>query len=252
MNLTFTGHGALILGGTCELAVHLAKKMLESGLHPILTFRDEAGLDRVTSRLEPWTGRYDTIYIDLDQPESVDIAFSKTEKEVDYLVDFAHDHLESLIGFANGKKVERYFASNISARARLLKQAAREFLKKGCGRLVYVSSAAVERANPGQGFYAASKLASEALYRNLGLELGDHGITTVSLRLGYVDAGRGKAYLARPERKKESASRGGTPALTTETVVETILFYLSDSAAGFNATEVRIDKGYGAAKREML
>ena len=247
MNLTFTGHRVLILGGTCELAIHLAKKMLESNLHPVLTFRDEAGLDRISVPLKPFTGQYDTLYVDLAEPESIDAAFSKVE-DVDHLVDFAHGRLESLIGSSNVQKVEEYLATNISSRARLLKRAARGFLKRGHGRLVYISSAAVERANPGQGFYAASKLASEALYRNLGLELINHGITTVSLRLGYVDAGRGKTYLDESGRKAHTASRPLSTSLTVESVTATILFYLSDSAVGFNAAEIRIDKGRAASK----
>jgi 3-oxoacyl-[acyl-carrier protein] reductase len=110
-----------------------------------------------------------------------------------------------------------------------------------------VSSSAAYRPNPGQGFYAASKLASEALYRNLGLELGEHGVTAVILRPGYIDAGRGKKYMQ---------GKGGDilrmvpikRVLNTAEVAETILFLLSDSAAGFNATEISLDGGLTAGK----
>ncbi len=37
-------------------------------------------------------------------------------------------------------------------------------------------------------------------------------------------------------------------ALTAEEVSETILFYLSDSASGFNATEISLDGGLTAGK----
>jgi len=115
------------------------------------------------------------------------------------------------------------------------------------GRLIYVSSSAASKPNPGQGFYAAAKLASEALYRNLGLELGGRGITTVTLRPGYIGEGRGRVFL---ETFGEKAL-GKVPmnrALTAEDVSETILFYLSDSASGFNATEISIDGGLTAGK----
>ena len=107
-------------------------------------------------------------------------------------------------------------------------------------------SAAV-RPNPGQGFYAAAKVASEALYRNLGLELGGRGITTVTLRPGYIDEGRGRAFL---ESRGDSALAKvpiGRP-LTSQEVAETILFYLSDSAGGVNATEISMDGGLTAGK----
>ncbi len=250
MRLRFTGHAALLLGGTCDLALCLAESMMESGLHPCLTFRNQTGLNRIHTHLGKHADKYDTVYLDLGESESVDAAVSDMENHVDYWVDFAHGHFESLVGAGNPEKMKRYFEENVAARARALRRGARMFLEKKFGRLVYVSSAAVERANPGQGFYAASKLASEALYRNLGLELACHGITTVSLRLGYVDAGRGKAYLDKiGDIRSEASSRVSlTTPLTTKEVAETILFYLSESATGFNATTVTLDKGRGAAK----
>jgi len=250
VRLRFAGRGALLVGGTCDLALCLAECMMKSGLYPRLTFRNERGLNRIHTHLGKQTDTYETVYLDLNESASVDAAVLDIENHVDYWVDFAHGHFESLVGAGNPEKMARYFAENVAARARALRQAARMFLKNKFGRLVYVSSAAVERANPGQGFYAASKLASEALYRNLGLELARHGITTVSLRLGYVDAGRGKAYLGKVGniRSEASSQVSLTTPLTTKEVAETILFYLSESAAGFNATVVTLDKGRGAAK----
>ena len=120
-------------------------------------------------------------------------------------------------------------------------------LKKRKGRLVFISSAAAARPNPGQGFYAAPKLASEALYRNMGLELGERGVTTVILRPGYIDAGRGRIYLQKQDRKILEM----TPikrAITGEEIAQTILFLLSDSAAGINATEISMDGGLTSGK----
>ena len=104
----------------------------------------------------------------------------------------------------------------------------------------------MHRPNPGQGFYAAAKLASEALYRNLGLELANRGITTVTLRPGYIATGRGTKYI----RANEDIS-GRIPlgrVLTGKEVAEAILFFLSDNAGGFNAVEICMDGGLSAAK----
>ncbi|MBW2145227.1 MAG: SDR family oxidoreductase [Deltaproteobacteria bacterium] len=205
MKLQFSGDNALILGGSCDLAISLAGSMIESGLFPTLTWN------------------------------------------VDYLVDFVQGDFESLIASADEDDVYRYFAENISFSAEIIKKTARIMLTKKMGRLVYVSSSAAVKPNPGQGFYAAAKLASEALYRNLGLELGGHGVTTVTLRPGYIDEGRGKAFLMThgPE------VIGKVPikrALCAAEIAEAILFYLSDSAGGFNATEISVDGGLTAGK----
>jgi len=244
MTLTFTGHRVMVLGGTCALALDLAKRLMANGLCPLLTYRNEEGRNQIRTELVGSNGTYDTVHLDLSEPDSIDKAFDSLDDNIDYLVDFAHGHLECLIGSGNMEKVEHYFRENITGRTRVLKRAARVFVKKKRGRLVYVSSAAAVRSNPGQGFYAASKLASEALYRNLGIELADRGITTVSLRLGYVEAGRGKAFLE-GIKKDDRATQN---PLAVEAVSEAIMFHLSKNATGFNATEIRMDNGRAAAK----
>jgi 3-oxoacyl-[acyl-carrier protein] reductase len=81
----------------------------------------------------------------------------------------------------------------------------------------------------------------------MGLELGERGVTTVILRPGYIEAGRGRIYLQKQNRKILEM----TPikrAITGEEIAQTILFLLSDSAAGINATEISIDGGLTAGK----
>ena len=86
----------------------------------------------------------------------------------DFLVDFAQGDYEALIAGADDEAVFLFYRKRRLPPG-LLKSVARGMLPRKRGRLIYVSSAAAERPAPGQGFYAAAKLASEALYRNSGL-----------------------------------------------------------------------------------
>lgn len=246
MKLAFQGHRVLIAGGTCDLALCLAESLIEEGLHPILTWRSEEGGNRIVERLRPFEGQFDTAWLDLSQRASIESLFTHVGDDLDYLVDFAQGDFESLIGSADPELIRRYFSENVSSRAELLRQAARSMLRKRRGRMVFVSSAAVLRSNPGQGFYAAAKTASEALYRSLGIELAKRGITTVSLRPGYVDAGRGARYIE--SRKEMLADSPLGRSLRPEEVAEAILFFLSDHAIAFNATEICMDGGFATAK----
>ncbi len=247
MSLHFSGNRALILGGTCELALALAQSMIESKLFPILTYRDDKGLNAIGESLRPFHGRYETCYLNFGHHDLLESAFAQIGDDLNFLVDFAQGNYESLIAAADEDSVNSYFTENISFRAEILKRAGRAMLKRRKGRLVYISSAAALRPNPGQGFYAASKLASEALYRNMGLELGERGVTTVILRPGYIDAGRGRIYLQKQDRKILEM----TPikrTITVEEIAETILFLLSDSAVGINATAISMDGGLTSVK----
>lgn len=247
MSLHFAGTRALVLGGTCELALVLAQTMIESDLFPLLTYRDDKGLNTISEALGPFHGRYETCYLNFGDRDSLDSIFTQIGDDLNFLVDFAQGNYESLIAGADEERVYSYFMENISFRAEILKRVGRAMLKKRKGRLVFVSSAAAARPNPGQGFYAAAKLASEALYRNMGLELGERGVTTVILRPGYIDAGRGRIYLQKQGRKILEM----TPikrAITGDEIAQTILFLLSDGAASINATEISMDGGLTSGK----
>jgi 3-oxoacyl-[acyl-carrier protein] reductase len=241
MKLSFSGRRALILGGSSELGLALAELMIREGLFPFPTYRDENGLKRITKGLEKFGGSYKAVYFDLGITDSAVSLFEEIDQDLDYMVDLAHGDFEGLIGSADSRDVEKYFSVNISDRARVIKMAGRAMLRKRKGRILFISSAAAGKSNSGQGFYAASKLAAEALYRNLGLEMESRGITTVSLRPGYVDSGRGRRYL----QNRIASLQGQDPGLkvlTLKDTAELILFFLSNKAVAFNAIEISINE----------
>ncbi len=247
MNLKFSGTRALILGGSCGLALSLAEHMINAGLFPILTCRSEKSLDKISDRLKNFRGKYSTARLDFSDRATLASLFEQLDHDLDFLVDFVHGNFESLVASAGEDDVYRYFSENISFRAGVIKQAARIMLAKRRGRCIFISSSAAAKPNPGQGFYAAAKVASEVLYKNLGLELGERGITTVTLRPGYIDEGRGHEYLQ--SHGKEALEKVPTKkALSVKGFAETIMFYLSESAKDFNAVEIAVDGGLTAGK----
>jgi 3-oxoacyl-[acyl-carrier protein] reductase len=247
MNATFSGDRALILGGTCEIALTLATYLVRASLRPILTYKDEKGLRAIRKNLETMDGDYDVCHLNFGDRQSLDSLFCYIGDDLDFMIDLAQGNYESFIAAADEESVCRYFMENISFRAEVLKRAGRVMLKKRRGRLIFMSSSAAERPNPGQGFYAAAKMASEALYRSMGLELGERGVTTVILRPGYIDAGRGREYVNK--RGRDILEMVPIKRMITKNeIAETILFLLSESATGINATEILIDGGLTSGK----
>jgi 3-oxoacyl-[acyl-carrier protein] reductase len=243
MKLNFSGKQSLILGGSSETALALAKLMLDNQLFPMLSYRNHDGLMRIHSSLSPYfTGMYETIHLDFSNQQTITSIENTRWQHIDYVVDFIQSDYESLIPGASNQHIEDYMSINVISRTILLQKISRSMLARRKGRLIYISSTAASKPNPGQGFYASAKLASEAIYRNIGIEMGDRGVTSVSLRAGYMDVGRGKNYLL----KQPDMDRY---ALNIKQVAETILFLISDSAIGFNATELVLDKGLVASKR---
>jgi 3-oxoacyl-[acyl-carrier protein] reductase len=247
LKLHYSGKRALILGGSCDLGLSLAEAMTTSGIHPLLTYRDARGQARIDDHLGPLGRAYDTVWLELQAAEESRRLQKPLERGVDYLVDLAHGNLEGLVAAVDGSAAAEFLHRHIAARAVVIQQVARAMLSRRRGRMVFVSSTAAARPNPGQGYYAAAKQAAEALYRSLGLELAGRGITTVTLRPGYVDAGRGRRYLERHSPQALARVPLGR-ALTLAEVVHAILFLLCDQAAGFNATTLTMDGGLSAGK----
>lgn len=229
------------------MALDLARALTAEKIVPVLTCRSESGRAAIETAMRDAAGSYGICSLDLAQPDTFSHLDACLSPGCDYLVDFAQDDLEGLAASVDGTRVHDYLETTVAGRAQVLQRVARAMLIKRFGRMVFISSIAAERLNPGQGIYAASKQAAETLYKSMGVELSPRGITTVSLRPGYVDAGRGRAYLDR----NGPAALAKVPlgrALSVNEVVDTIVFLLSDSAMGINAAAVSMDGGLAALK----
>lgn len=246
MNHKYSGQRALLLGGSCRLALDVADGLISYGVRPTLCYRSDAGRDRIDTYLKGRSGHYRALYLDLGAVDH-DLLGHTLDQGVDYLVDFAQTDLEGLVASVDSAETRHFFETNVSNRCDVIQRVARNMIGRRRGRMVYISSAAAGRSNPGQGFYAAAKCATEALYRSVGIEMAGRGITTVTLRPGYVDAGRGQRFL----EKQGQAELAKVPlgrALTVSEVTDAVLFLLSDGAVGFNATVITMDGGLSSAK----
>lgn len=227
MCLRYSGKNVLILGGSSELGLETAKILSGRGLNVTSTFYSGKGkIGRTGVR---------PVFLDLGDEKTFS---GVTAESCDYLVDLAHTDHESFVSAAADGEIEKYFRINVVNRTILLKRISRKMLLKRSGRLVYVSSAAVNLPAKGQGYYVSSKNAMESIYRQLGTELAEKGVTTVCLRYSCLDAGRGKRFLSDPP----------IPPLTPADAAEQIAYFLSDGARSINAVSVTIDQGLPSAK----
>ncbi len=242
-----SSHRALILGGNCIPALELATKLLEQGTTPVLTWRSLDGREQIREHLQNQASGYETCRLDFQEQASLQNLEQILPSGIDSLIDFAHGELETLLAGTHDDQIYEYFSANISFRAAVVKRVAQAMLANRKGRMVYVSSTATVLQNPGQGFYAASKSAAEALYRSVGLEMGKKGISTVILQPGYISSGRGRRYLESQGRQMQSG-KSDPEILTPTQVADTVCFLLSEAGSGFNASTLRMDGGLCSRK----
>ncbi len=239
MHLHFSGP-VLLLGGGCQLGLAVAGALRREGALVLAACGSAEGLQACTAAGVP--------VLPLDEAESLPQRSAALAGSTPaHVLDLRHSRFESLLPAASPDAIQRWAADDIALRARLLRALSRAMLVRHEGRCVFVSSTAALRPSPGQGWYAAAKLAGEALYRSLGAELAARGITACSARLSWLDAGRGRPYLAQHSRAVR-AMPAGRP-LTLDEAVQALVFLLSREAVGINACSVDIDGGLNAVKR---
>ncbi len=246
MNLNFAGKNVLITGGSCGIALALAPLLISEDLFPILTFRNSKGEKKIKESLSGWKGRYDTTFLDFGLPGKMGDIFSK-RTDINYMVDLAQGDYETLLASANPDTLSQYMAENIAARAQLVRLVSRSMVRKRFGRMIFVSSVAAGMPGKGQGLYASSKLAAEGIYRNVGLELATRGITTISLRPGYVESGRGDKFIGKNRPALLKKIPGGC-FISEATLAKTLVFFLSDTGIAFNGVNLTMDGGMSCGK----
>ncbi len=245
-----TTERVLILGGSCRLALDLTLRLIDRQIYPLITYRDRASKERIQSLLSPLDPQLKLIHLDFTDPTTLSHLTSHLKPAPDCAVDFAHSDYESLVGSASDENISAYFSTNISFRAMVIKRLARAMLTKRNGRLVFVSSTAAEHPNPGQGFYAAAKLACEAIYRNIGLEMASRGISSTILRPGYVSAGRGKRFLDRSPSHSQQLKKVGQ-IVPRQEIIDALLFLMFTSGPASNGTILTIDGGMTFSKHSF-
>lgn len=240
MKLTFRGHSVLVLGGSSDIGLALSALLLEEGLQVLSTHATARGKARISARFAE-----SVVPIPFDLGNTESLALLKTKlADIDYLVDLAQADDEGLLASASETQAAAYFQAHITTRLLVLKEVCRHMLPRRFGRLVHVSSTAAALPASGQGFYSASKNAAEALYQSMGLELASRGISSLSLRLGLVDAGRGQRFLDLENRREHLAAQ----TVSVVQAASTLLFLLADEALGLTATTITMDAGLTARK----
>lgn len=241
MRLSFDGP-VLLLGGGCTLGLAVAAALRAEEACVLAVCGSEAGRRACVEAdipVEP-----------LGEVESLPRRCAERLGALPgHLLDLRHSRRESLLAGMPPEDIDAWAAEDIALRARILRAVTRAMLSRRSGRCVFVSSSAAVRPSPGQGWYAAAKLAGEALYRSAGTELAARGVTACSARLSWLDAGRGHEFLDKGEAACRAASAmPGRRLLRLEEAVAPLTFLLSREASGINACSVDIDGGLGAVK----
>ena len=144
-------------------------------------------------------------------------------------------------------------ATNLHAPFELTRQAARDMVERGYGRIVMVSSTAGEFGGARMSAYSASKHGLLGLMRAAAQDLAPHGVTCNAVLPGWVRTEMAERSAAREAARRaitvdevwaeRSASSPASRVVTVDEVAATILFLASQEASGVSGEAVTVALG---------
>lgn len=244
-----TGRSILITGAASGIgaATALAMTTRDSKSRLFLTDRDEKGLSDTATRCRDAGAQVATMVGDLADsalPSRLVEAALASYGTLDTVISNAGTTRRGDLVEQNLDNWDYVFAVNARA-TWLLAQAAFAALRASKGSLVAVASIAGTDANPGTGFYSASKAALLSLVSQLALEWSLHGVRVNAVSPGATLTGLNAANYANDPALKQRrealipAARFATP----DEIAGAILFIASDAARFCQGHNLIVDGG---------
>lgn len=143
---------------------------------------------------------------------------------------------------------QRTLDVNLTGAFHCTQLAAREMIRRGKGgRIVFITSLAVNVSAASQGDYAASKAGLHMLMKSFAIALGPHGITCNAVAPGMILTDMTRFHWEKPEnaaflKQRVPAGRIGTP----EDIGNAVALLVSEKAAYINGVGLIVDGGHQA------
>ena len=173
---------ALVTGGNSGIGFEAAKKLHARGYRVFISGRNQARVEEAAAMLG-----VEGLIANMEETSALNSLVAPFEETgLDALVNNAGIAKLVPIGEYSETTFDHHFYTNVRGPL-LLIQAALPALEKRAGSVTNVSSIISQRGSPGFAMYAATKGATEALTRNLALELAPRGVRINAVSPGAID-----------------------------------------------------------------
>jgi NAD(P)-dependent dehydrogenase (short-subunit alcohol dehydrogenase family) len=218
---------ALVTGGSRGIGKAIAARLADDGF-------SVATLGRTSGDVQA----------DVADPESVQAAFDEVRERfgpVLVLVNNAGVRHDGLAIRLSCEQWESVVDTNLNGAFHCMRRALDDMLSARWGRIVNISSAVAERANPGQSNYGAAKAGMLSLTRTVAREMARKGITCNAVTPGVIETDM-TTDVADKLVAGVPAGRLGQP----EEVAHAVAFLCSDGAAYINGATLAVDGALAA------
>jgi|694.fasta_scaffold22825_6 3-oxoacyl-[acyl-carrier protein] reductase len=240
------GKTVLITGGTGGLGRQLIFDFSSAGANLIIHGRN------FTTEFDSWLEsivkdfniRITKMSFDLDDEESIKASFRSIPAsiEIDILVNNAGVAHGGLFQMTPINEIKQVFNINYFSQVLITQHVVRRMIRKGCGKIVNISSISGLDAKPGNVAYGASKAALIAFTRTLSAEMSSYGINVNCIASGLIETKM--ATMMEGKALKLMIEESGAGRLAQPKEISNIVLFLSSDQSDFiNGQTLRVDGG---------
>lgn len=224
---------ALVTGGSRGIGAAVVKRLAHDGTRVVVNYaRDAEAAQSVVAEVAAAGGEAVALQADLSEVEAARRLVAEAAGiwgRLDILVNNAGVAEMLPLEQATPEHLERVWSVNVRGLLLTTQEAVRHF-GAGGGRIINLSSGAVQAAPPGMSVYSASKAAVETLTRTFAAELGPRGVTVNAVSPGLTETDMLRQALT-PEYRAQMIARTPLRRLgQPEDVADVVAFLASDDA----------------------
>ncbi|ANG94634.1 oxidoreductase [Lelliottia amnigena] len=258
MKIDLTGKVALVTASTGGIGFAIARGLAESGAAIILNGRSTESVNRAIQHLQQVIPGVDVraAIADLSTPEGVE-SLLKVASGVDILVNNAGIYGPQDFYSTDDETWNNYWQTNVMSGVRLSRALLPGMVKKGWGRVVFISSESARNIPADMIHYGVTKTAQLSLARGLAKFVADSGVTVNSvlpgptMSDGFADmmkeemekTGKSLEQLAKEFVMAHRPSSVIQRAATVEEVASMVVYVCSPQASATSGAALRVDGG---------
>ncbi len=247
LDLTVRKKSVLILGASGGVGQSVARKLAHDGFDLILHFNtNKSKVEELSAEISA-LGRQVAIYkADLLNTSEVAEISQKITRKFPDLTGFVNCSTVNLpnIKFENldWSDIQKHLDINIKSSFHLLKELLPCFVEKKYGKIVFLTTQAIETPSSEWMHYIVSKSALAGFVRSLAIEFAGRGINVNMISPSMIDTD----LVADIPKKVKMLTEAKTPLrrlCTSEDVAEAVSFLMSDKSNFITGETIRVNGG---------
>lgn len=249
------GRSALVTGASSGIGEAIAHVLAASGVHVVVTGRDQARTTSVADAITAAGGSATPLVADLAEPpatiravaaRAIEAANAHGHTGVDILVNNAGIYPGGPTELLSDEDVDALLATNIRAPHALVAALAPAMAARGSGSVITIGSWMARVGVPFMALYPATKAAAEQLTRAWAAEYGPRGVRVNTVAPG-ATATPGNADSAEVLAAMTQGTPAGEPVRPVD-IARAVRWLVSDEAAFVHGATLDVDGGIASTR----